>query len=562
MNRLNTIEGIPVLPSNTEAVSDVERGRELYAQRAWLSAYEHLSAADSRCSLGVDDIERLAWSAALVGRDEALLKAQERLYHIHVQSGDCAKAARTAFWLGYRLLFLGERGRATGWLGLAQELIDRRGCDCVERGYLLLPLAHRHLATGDFDAAIEVARCASEYGNRYGDADLNALGLNLQSRALIPQGHMERGLALLDQAMVAATSLQLSPIVTGLIYCGMISSCHKVYALARAREWTDALGEWCNSQPELVTFAGNCSIYRAEIMQLSGDWNEAIAEARHVSDRFSNGRDPDAVTADAFYQQAEIHRLRGEFDAAEAAYGDASQYGREPQPGLALLRLAQGCGKVAESAMQRVMAGTTDSLQKARFLPAFIEILLAVGNLDAARSASCELDAIAAKYNTDVIHAMAAHARGAICLTSDNAQAAIEPLQSAFKVWRGINAPYLAARLRVLLAHAYRALGDEEGGLLELQSARKVFETLGAKTDLANMEHPEQRVSAGLEHGLTPRELEVLRWVAAGKTNRAIAAELCLSEKTVDRHLSNIFNKLDVPTRAAATAYAYEHGLK
>ena len=413
-------------------------------------------------------------------------------------------------------------------------------------------------------------------GVRFRDADLVAFARGLQGRALMRQGQIDAGLALLDEAMVAATSGELShPIVVGLIYCTAIASCQRVFAIGRAREWTSALAAWCDAQPQLVVFTGTCLVHRAEILQLGGAWPEAIDEARRASERAPLAHDV-AGAAEAAYQRAEIHRLRGELNDAEEAYQRAGELGREPQPGLALLRLGQGRRAAAASAIRRVLGETADDLGRARLLPAGVEILLALGERDEARHACGELEAIAARAanqncrsaeTTEILGALAAQARGMIQLVDGEPQAAVSSLRRAFQVWQQMAAPYPAARLRVLLADACCALGDDESSRLELRYAREVFVRLGATPDIARLDAPANGkratagAGAGARSGLSPRELEVLRLLASGKTNKVIARQLFVSEKTVDRHVSNIFTKINVASRAAATAFAYEHQL-
>jgi DNA-binding NarL/FixJ family response regulator len=555
-----------VEPPNTSRERDpaagaaaLERGRDAYARRAWDDAFQALSLADAVHPLAVHDLELLAWSSGLTGRDPELLKVLERLYTSSLEAEDCLRAARAAFWLGMRLFDLREPARAGGWVARGQRLIEREQSDCVEKGYLLLPVAFQKLAISDFDAAHATASNAAELGEQFADADLIGLGRMLQGRCLIRKGRISEGLALLDEVMVATTTGELSPLVTGILYCTVISSCQQVFALDRAREWTSALSKWCEAQPQLVTFTGSCLVHRAEILQLGGAWPEAIEEARRASDRLSSA---DAATAaDACYQRAEIHRLRGEFAAAEEAYRSASQSGREPQPGLALLRLAQGRPDAAATALSRVLTATNDRLSRIKLLPAFVEVMLAAGKLDEARAASLELDEVARDFNLEILEAIAAHARGALRLSEGDARAALDPLRHSFAVWQRVGAPYLAARVRVLVGRACQALGDPDGAALELSAARNVFEQLGAAPDIARLEAPSTLAVPDDRHGLSPRELEVLRLVATGRTNKVIARQLCLSDKTVDRHVSNIFTKLGVASRAAATAYAYEQGL-
>jgi DNA-binding CsgD family transcriptional regulator/tetratricopeptide (TPR) repeat protein len=446
-------------------------------------------------------------------------------------------------------------------------LVEAHGRDCVEQGYLLLPIAQKHLHAGELEQAHDVGERAAKVGERFNESDLIAFARNLQGRALLGQGRCEAGLVLMDEAMVAAVAGELSPVVTGIIYCSAIASCNRVYALDRAREWTAALSSWCEAHPQLVMFTGHCLVHRAEILELGGAWPEAVEEARRAVQRCVRDIEREAAGR-AHYQQAEIHRLRGEFADAEAAYRNASRSGVEPQPGLALLRLAQGDSHAAASASRRVVGATQDRLQRTRFLPAHVEIMLQVGDLDEARVASRELQETASAYNTEVLAAIAGHARGAVLLAEGNAHATLDPVRRAFGIWQRIGAPYLAARLRVLLARACVALGDAEGARLELDSAREVFEHLGAGPDLAtvaaigaSLDQDRKPTSRADRFGLTERELQVLRMIAEGKTNKVIARELSLSEKTVDRHVSNIFDKTDVSSRAAATAFAYEHKL-
>ena len=502
---------------------------------SWKDVHATLTSSGA---LGADDLERLAVAAYMLGDEGEYVATLERAHHAHLEAGAVERAVRCAFWIGLQLTMRGELGGGTGWLGRGQRLLAGR--DCVERGYLALLVALQQRDDRSLAASAETAE-------RFGDADLLSLAVHEQGNVRIRRGDVEAGLSLLDESMVAVTAGELSPVVTGLVYCSVIEGCREAHELRRAQEWTAALTRWCEQQQDLVAFTGRCLVHRAEIMQLHGAWDDALDEAR----RAAHG----AAAPQAHYRQGELHRLRGELDAAERAYREASLQGREPQPGLALLRLAQGRTDTAEAAIRRLAAEATGPLHRVALLPVLVEIALAAGDVEAARAACDELEELAATVPTALLAATTAQARGATLLAGGDPSAALGALRPAVGAWQELDAPYECARVRELVGHACRALGDEDSAALELEAAREAYARLGAAVDLARLEHGD----AG--HGLSPRELEVLRLVAAGATNRAIAAQLVLSERTVDRHVSNILGKLRVPSRAAATAWAYEHRL-
>ena len=539
----------------------LEKAREQYGRRAWTRAFASLTAADRVSGLGPEDLERLAMSSYLIGRDDDYLDALDRAHHAFLAAGDKLRAVRCAFWLGLRLMFRGETGRSTGWLARAERLIEAENGGCVERGYLLLCPATESLRAGDLASAYASATTALQIADRGGDCDLRTCALHLQGCVLLQQGQIARGLALLDEVMLAVTAGTLSPIVTGLMYCSVIDACQRVFAAGRAREWTLALSRWCDEQSEMVAFTGICLAHRTQVLRLHGAWDEALAAARRIFEPGAKIADGSAA-AIACYEAGEIHRLRGELAAAEDAYRNASRHGREPQPGLGLLRLAQGRAPVAVAAIRRMTGATAGESERLELLPAYVEIMIAAGDVAAAHEACDELDTIAARLTTEVVTATAAQARGTLELAEHDAYAALTSLRRALAVWQAIDAPYAAGRARVSLALACGALGDEDGAALELDAARALFERLGARPDVEAVEKiRQQQASGATAHGLTPRELEVLQLLATGKTNRQIAAALALSEKTIDRHVSNILAKLCVPSRAAATSYAYRNRL-
>jgi DNA-binding CsgD family transcriptional regulator len=539
----------------------LERGRASYAKHAWLDAYESLSRADAADLLEPGDLELLARSAYMLGRDDDYLGALERAHHGHLDAGDVPGAARCTWWIGHNLLMRGETARATGWFGRGDRLLEREGRDCVERGYLLIPVGLRADASGNAGTAYAVWTEVAAIGERYADRDLVTIARMAQGHTLVRQGRTEEGFRLVDETMVAVTTGELSPIVAGIVYCNTIAFCQEAHEVRRAREWTDALTEWCDRQPDMVAHTGVCLVHRAEVMQLQGDWRAALEEVRQAGARLGQGVLNQRRAGSALYRQGEIQRLQGKFAAAEEAYRAASRLGFEPQPGLALLRLAQGDGAAAAATIGRVADETEEPLKRAGLLAAGVEIMVAVGRLEDARRASNELGAISKTHGSDLLRALAAQAGGAVALAEGDARAALGSLRPALSTWQDIDAPYEVAQTRVLLGMACRRLGDDDAAALEWEAARTVFEELGAGPDLTRVDSLVTSAPAKSAHGLSRRELEVLRRVAAGKTNKEIATELVLSERTVERHVSNIFVKLGVSTRAAATGFAYEHRL-
>jgi DNA-binding NarL/FixJ family response regulator len=538
----------------------VERGRQAYSTFAWREAYESLARADQAAPLAGEDLELLATSVFMLGREDEWMQILERACQSYSDAGDLLPAARCAFWIGTQLAIRGDMGPATGWLGRAQRLVERDGSECVEQAYMLLPVAFQHEAAGDYEGAAATAAAAVEAGERFGDPDLFALAVHVQGEMVVRDGRVREGLGLLDEAMVAVTAGGVSPIVTGIVYCGVILACEEVYEVRRAQEWTAALTRWCGQQPDLVAFTGRCLVHRAQLMQLHGAWRAALEEAERAGQRFEAAMNRGAA-AKGCYLRGEVHRLRGEFAQADDAYREASQHGFDAQPGWALLQLARGNAEAAAAAIRRVLGETTEPLRRAGLLPAYVAILVSVGDVDEARSASGELGELAAEYESALLQAMAAQARGTVQLAAGDPGVALVSLREALRAWLELEAPHEAACTRVLVGQACQALGDRDAFALELEAARNVFEELGAAPDLARVDKLTGGVETNARHGLTPRELQVLRLVATGKSNREIAGSLVISEHTVARHVQNIFTKLGVPSRTAAGAFAFEHDL-
>ena len=499
-----------------------------------------------------------AQASLLIGKEREGLEILARAHQSFLALGESRAAARCAFWLGFIALLGGDVAQASGWLSRAQRLLEDDS-ECVEKGYLFLPVGYRLVNGGEPTEAYDAFVQAGKIGRQFADSDLVALSLQGQGRSLIRQGEITRGVALLDEAMVAVTAGEVSPLTAGGVYCSVLDACGEIFDLRRAQEWTSALERWCASQPDVVPYRGQCMVRRAEILQLHGAWEDAMAEAREACERFSRPPRPEA--GGAFYRLAELHRMRGEFDAAEKAYREASRWQRIPQPGIALLRLAQGRVEAASSSIRRVADEVRDFGHRTRVLDHYVEIVLAAKDVVAARTAADELQEISRRFDAPLVHAMSARATGAVLLAEHDAKGALAELRRSWSLWCELDAPYEAARTRVLMAGACKELDDCDTARLELELAREVFQRLAAAPDLARLEKFLLQKSSSAATVLTAREIQVLKLVASGKRNRAIATKLGISEKTVARHISNIFNKLDISSRAAATAFAYQHQL-
>lgn len=534
----------------------VERARDAFARLEWGDAYALLAAVHP---LEADDLERLAVAAHLVGRDAESTEAWERAHRERARLGDPDRAARCAVWLAIGLLLRGDMAQAGGWFARAARLVDEVEDDFAARGYLLIPVFLEALGGGYAAKAYGVADEIAAIARRFDDTDLLALGVLGRGQASLALGETARGMSLLDEVMVAVASGEVSPIAAGIVYCAVIEACMDVLDLRRAAEWTEALSRWCAAQPDLVPYRGQCLVHRSQVLQAHGDWTEAVAEVERATRRLSEPAHP--ALGLALYQQGELHRLRGELADAERAYRAASQQGREPTPGLALLRLEQGEVDAAVAAMRRMVEESRGQLARPTMLAASVEIMLAAGDVETARSAAAGLATIADAADAPLLQAIAAYAIGSVLLAEGEAASALASLRRACAGWRDLEMPYDTARARVQIGLACRQLGDRDNADLELDAARATFERLGARPGLARVGRLLDQEERMRPAELTDRECEVLRLVATGKTNREIAAALVISEHTVGRHLQNIFMKLGLSSRAAATAYAYEHDL-
>ena len=529
-----------------------------YERRAWAQAFAALSDADLTAG---DDHERLAVCAYMLGEDDRCTDAWQAAHHAFVEGGEPAEAARCAFWSALCLMLRGQMAQAGGWLARAERLVaDVPGS--AASGYLLVPQLLGALEAGDPATAEQLASRAADIGRRLADPDLTAFGILGRGQALVASGDVAAGTSCLDEVMVSVTEGGVGPITTGIVYCAVVLECLAMFDLPRAREWTDALSAWCDAQPDMVPYRGQCLVHRSQLAQVAGDWTGAITAAEQACQRLTDP--PHPALGAAYYQEAELHRLTGAFDQAYSEYREASRNGRDPVPGLALLELARGDAPAAAASIRRALHGGPHATDRPALLSVAVEILLAAGAPDEARVAADELASLASGSPSQLLRAMASHATGAVLVGVGEPDAALAHLRSAAAGWRALAMPYEAARASVLLARACAAIGDDTTAGLELDHARDTFAALGAGPDLERLAVLDETDSgAGAGHPdapvLSEREREVLAHVAAGETNRQIAAALAISHHTVDRHLENIFAKLGVGNRAAATAWAYQH---
>lgn len=527
-----------------------EQAHESFRRRDWQAAYDGFRACEE---LTGDDQDALAESAWWLGRTDEAIRAYADAYRLHIAAGGVRRAALSAFMLAVLTRLVGDAAQSDGWMGRTQRLLADEP-EGAEHGYPLYLQIAGLMGQGDLDTAIESARRMQELGRRHGDATLVAIGVFFEGRSRIKQARVKEGLALLDEAMVAALSDTLSPFWTGAIYCGLMDACHELVDLRRAGEWTDATRRWCAPLPLATLYPGICRVHRAQVLQVQGSWEQAEDEAAGAC-RDLEGIDVFGV-ADGHYQVGEVRRLRGDLAGAEAAYRTAHEWGRDPQPGLALLRLAQGKVDTAARSIAAAITGSAGSrLERAPLYAAQAEIALAAGDVELADRASAELAETAALFDSPGLQAAAHRARGAVSMARGDAAAALTSLRLACQLWQELDAPYDASRTRVLLAQAYRTLGDADSANREVAVARACFQRLGATGDLRALD------PARLPSGLTAREVEVIQLIAAGKSNREIAADLYLSEKTVARHISNILAKVGVSSRSGVTAFAFAHEL-
>jgi len=540
----------------------LKEAQAAFKNQAWTNSFELFAALDEKHMLEPDDLEKLSVAAYLIGKDEVCAESLSRAHQGFLENDNIPHAVRCAFWQALTLFSRGEEARGGGWVARAERLLEEYPEEFVERAYLKIPMALKLMSKGQYDQAYTCFIEADRISRNYNDLDIKTLVLLGQGQTLVSKGEIDPGLTLLDEAMVSVEAGDVSPMAAGIIYCAVIDICHKIFDLHRARTWTTALSRWCESQPDMVPYRGQCFIRRAEVMRFQGLWDQATTEVDHACTWLTEKRrEPSA--GEAYYQRAELFRLRGEFENAEIAYQTANKWGRKPQPGLALLRLMQRNVTMACTSISREYNELNGPLIRSQMLPAYIEIMLAANKTNEARQAVDELTAIVnSTIKSSYLQAIAYQMEGMVLIEKEKPEKALNVLEDSLKTWRELHAPFEEAQVRVYRGQSYKKLGDQDMATMEFNSARSIFEDLGALPDLEQVDQLlDPPKSKGEKYKLSAREVEVLHLICDGETNKDIASSLFISERTVERHVSNIFNKLGVSSRAAATSYAYKQGI-
>lgn len=534
---------------------ELDRARALFESNDWAECFSTLAVVDERDGLTGEGLALMGETAYLIGRDDACVDYLSRAYRDFTGAGDYRLAARCAFWIGFVLENRGEVARGGGWAARAQQLVDEHDLGGAEAAMLAAREAHVMMLSGETESAMSQAEVALRLGTEAASPEARVLARSTIVAGFLSLGRASEAVATCDEMMVAVSAGEVEPAVAGLAYCMTIGTCLTLRDLHRAGEWTDALSQWCSDRPDLVPYRGQCVVHRSQLMALRGQWLEAAGEATRALERL-----PGPLRGEAAYQLGELHRLAGRFTEAEDDYRRANALGRQPEPGLVRLRLAQGRLDTAATTIRRLCAEPHRPADRADLLAACCDVLLRQGDMAGAGAAAEELSAIAAELDAPLLSGLAAQASGSVALAAGRPEEALAVLRKAWRTWQELGLPHHAATVRVLIGQVYEALGDRDAAEMEWESAAIVFEQLGAVPDLTALRDLAGQAAAGTTP-LTAREVEVIRLLASGRSNRAIAGELFLSEKTVARHLSNIYTKLDVSSRAAATAYAYDHGL-
>lgn len=536
-------------------MTGMDEARRAWEHHDWQRCHDAASSATGDPDDEAERLDLLADAAWWLGRLDDCIEARERAYHLYDEAGDHRRAGQCAVWLYEHHCFRASPSIASGWLGRARRALAD-GESCTELGALLLREAEVAHGSGALDAAADLATRGIALGRELRCTDLEAEALQTLGRVRIDQGAPADGLALLDEAMLFAIEGRLSPYSTGKVFCSLVSACEDLNDHRRVAEWTAATTRWAERHP-LAVFPGLCRVHHATSLRWRGEWAQAEREAVRACEELAGINLPNAATAWA--EIGDIRRRLGDLTGAAAAFLAADELCPQPRAAVALLRLAEGDLPAASATVREALdAAGWNRLARAKVLPAVAQIAIAAGDVAAASDAVDELAAIAEDFESAGIAAAACSARGRLQLATGDPDGR-GTLRDAVTRWTELAVPYEVATARMLLGEAARLTGDDAGAASSFAAARRLFDDLGVRID--GQQGSPGTPPPALPDGLTEREAEVLRLVAGGLTNKEIAAALCLSDKTVARHLSNIFVKIKVSTRAAATAFAFERGV-
>lgn len=479
-----------------------------------------------------------------------------RAFTAHVADGDHAGAAMAAWQLFYDHALVGEMALANGWLERTRRAAGVAD-DPAVAGFLAVAETDLAAAAGEFEDAVTHSERAVELGRATGNPDLTAMALQAKGRALVACGRLDGGITALDEAMIAVVNGELTPLFTGWVYCNALSTCHDLADLRRAIEWSDSAMRWCDDLRDGQLYPGICRLHVVELAMLRGTWEAAGAMAQQACDELTS-HDP-RYAGEAHYVIGELHRMAGDLDLAEEAFSRAHHLGRVPQPGLARVRLSQGRIDAAVNGLRLALEPPPSApLRGTELLAALAEAHLAAGDTDAAAEAAKAMTDVVNRAASVYLDAVTRTTEAQVLLARGDALAACLRAGEAVEQFQGLGLPYDEARAREVRGAAARVIDVLDTTQLELTAARDTYRRLGAEPD-------ERRVTALLGEAspfpLSSREIEVLRLVARGGTNKEVAGQVVVSEHTVARHLSNIYTKLGVGSRSAAAAWAYERSL-
>ena len=522
--------------------------RTAHVRRDWRVAYDAFVRAGEDTPLCTDDLDAMAVAAWRLGRGKESLRVAERVF-AQLARTDPPSAAMKAVDLALAWLTRGDVNIGQGWMNRARRLLDGAP-EGTTHGYLAYLDALTAVMTGDAQALRQRVHELREMCGRLDSPAVTALCNVAEALAAIGDARMAEAYGLIDEAMLPVLADQVPIDWAGDIYCVVLNQCHRLADLPRMRAWTQSMERWCTDFAPSANYGGVCDVHRLQLMAGTDDYGRL--EARLVGASRSLEEVNSWAAGAGYYELGEVRRLRGDTDGAFAAFARARALGIEPQPGQALLRCRIGDSDTAWTELRVALAGE-DRLGRMRLLRGAVEVALARGGLDEAERHCAELESGAEAFGTPGFRAWAAHARGAILARREQHTAALERLEAALREYRTQQSRYETAQVYEWMAIAHRGLGEDDLAAADLATAESIYTQLGVE--------PAQVCGSGSPGGLTRREIEILTRIASGATNKQVAEQIFISERTVGRHLANIFSKLGVSTRTAAVTWAYTNNV-